>query len=170
MIRLLGAVLLTGGAALLGLCAVRHMNSRVNDLRYLIQGVESMLRELTYRLAPLPELLQFAQTQTEGRVALFFDLCAQGAEHLNGRSFQTVWEQAAEASQMRLEQPDLQCLEQLGSVLGRYDGDSQRKALEAAAVRLEEQHSMAEEQSRRFGKVYSVLGLTAGAFLMILLI
>lgn len=170
MMRLVGAALLSGGSVLLGFCAVRHMDRRVGDLGWLVTGLETMIRELDYRLAPLPELLDRAAGETEGSAALFFRLCARGAEHLNGRSFRTVWCQAAEAAQLRLEQPDLALLEQLGGVLGRYDGDSQCKALRASAQRLEEQRRQAAEQRGRLGRVYGILSLTAGAFLVILLI
>lgn len=170
MTRLIGAVCLAGGSALLGFCAVEHMNSRVRDLRQLLAGLEVMLRELDYCLAPLPELLCRAAEQTAGRVKLFFELCAKGAEHLNGRTFQLVWNQAQEAAQLRLERDDLSLLEQLGSVLGRYDRDSQHRALTGAIARLEEQWGRASEQSKQLGKVYRVLGITAGTFLLILLI
>lgn len=170
MMRLVGIALLSAGAVLLGMCAVLHMNNRVNELRQLVAGLETMLRELDYRLAPLPELLRQAAEQTRGRTAAFFELCARGAEHLNGRTFQSVWNQALEAGQLRLEQSDLDVLEQLGGILGRYDVESQHKALETVLARLEEQWSEAAEQSKRLGRVYGVLGLTAGAFLMILLI
>lgn len=170
MIRLAGAALLAAGTALLGLCAVRRLDGRVQDLEQLTAGLEVMLRELDYRLAPLPELLERAAAETGGRVSRFFGLCAQGASHLNGRTFQAVWCQAAEAGQLRLEQGDMALLEQLGGVLGRYDGESQRQALAAASVRLEERHGQAVERRGRQGRVYGVLGLTAGAFLMILLI
>lgn len=169
MIRLIGTVLLAGGAVLLGVSAACRTKSRVRDLRMLAEGVRAMLRELSYRLAPLPELLSGAKEQTGERVQLFFTLCAQGAEHLNGRTFHTVWEQAAEASQMCLEREDWQCLNSLGHVLGRYDYESQCRALEASLDMLEEQGREAAEQSRKLGKLYSVLGLTAGAFLIILL-
>ena len=71
---------------------------------------------------------------------------------------------------MRLEQEDMDLLEQLGSVLGRYDRDSQRQALEIAGARLESQRAAAAAQKVRLGRVYGVLGLTAGLFLVILLI
>lgn len=170
MMRLIGAALLTGGSALLGICAVRHLNSRVDHLRQLITGLEVVIREMDHCLAPLPELLAQAAKQTDRNVSVFFDLCAQGAEHLNGRSFQTVWNQAIEAGQLRLEHADLSLLEQLGGILGRYDGESQRKALQTTVDRLEEQRAEAASQSSRLGRVYSVLSLTAGAFLLILLI
>lgn len=170
MIRVIGAGCLAAGSTLLGACAVRHLRNRVSDLVQLLEGLVVIRRELDYRLAPLPELLKQAAEQTEGRAALLFQLSAQGAEHLNGRTFHAVWTQAIEASQLRLEQPDLTILSQLGSVLGRYDGENQRQALELAQTKLEEQRRTAKEQSDRMGKVYSVLGLTAGAFLLILLI
>ncbi len=169
MIRLMGAILLAGGAAMLGVCAAARTKSRVRDLQMLADGLRAILRELSYRLAPLPELLCSAKEQTGERVQTFFSLCAQGAEHLNGRSFQTIWEQAAEASQMHLEREDWLCLEPLGAVLGRYDCENQREALETSLNRVEERCREAAGQSQRQGKLYRVLGMTAGAFLVILL-
>lgn len=169
MIRMVGAILLAGGAVLLGVSAAHRTRSRVRDLRMLADGLRAILRELSYRMVPLPELLCSAKEQTGERVQLFFSLCAQGAEHLNGRPFQKIWEEAAEAGQMCLEREDWQCLESLGYVLGRYDGESQLQALESSLDRLEERYREAAEQSRKLGKLYRVLGLTAGAFLIILL-
>lgn len=170
MIRMAGAVLLAGGSVILGACAVKHLNGRVDDLNQLLVGLETIARELNYRMAPLPELLRQAAEQSKGKTERFFDLCAQGAEHLNGRTFQTVWCQALEAAQLRLERSDVELLEQLGSVLGRYDGESQHRALDTAIARMEAQRDAAADQSHRLGRVYSVLSLTAGGFLMILLI
>ena len=170
MIRMAGIGCLAAGSVLLGVCAVQYLNHRVGDLEQLLEGIVIIRRDMDYRLAPLPELLKMAAEHTAGRVKVLFELCARGAEHLNGRTFYNVWNQAIEASQLRLEPPDLAILGQLGCVLGRYDEENQRQALDAAQMRLEEQLRIAKEQSRKLGRVYSVLGLTAGAFLWILLI
>ncbi len=61
-------------------------------------------------------------------------------------------------------------MEQLGSVLGRYDGESQRKAIEEGVSRLDRQIVQAGEDRRRLGRVYGALGMTAGLFLAVLLI
>ena len=61
-------------------------------------------------------------------------------------------------------------LEQLGSVLGRYDGESQCRAIEEEVSRLGRQIVQAREDRRRLGRVYGVLGMTAGLFLAVLLI
>ena len=44
MIRLVGAVLLSGGAAALGFGAVRHLERRVRDLNMLSAGLAVMKR------------------------------------------------------------------------------------------------------------------------------
>lgn len=170
MIRLIGSVLLAGGSAALGFGAVRRLDGRVRDLRGLEAGVEILQRELGWRLAPLPDALVRTAEGTAGRAAQFFQSCAQEALYLNGRSFQQIWRETAESSKMRLEREDMELLEQLGAVLGRYDGDSQRQALEAAGARLAQRRAGAVEQRGRLGKVYSVLGISAGLLLVILLI
>ena len=71
---------------------------------------------------------------------------------------------------LRLNREDGELLEQLGPVLGRYDGDSQRQAVEGVLVGLHSQQAQAEEDRRRLGRVYGVLGITAGLFLTIMLI
>ena len=168
--RLLGTLLLTGGAVLLGLSAAQRTKWRVRDLRMLVDGLRTMQRELSYRLAPLPELLCSAEEVGRGSVKQFFFLCAQGAERLNGKTFQSVWNQAIQDSRMCLLLDDLHCLEALGAVLGRYDSENQRQAIQTTISRLEELCEEAQTQSVRLGKLYSVLGLTVGAFLMILLV
>ena len=170
MMRLLGAVLLTAGCGALGLGAVRRLDSRVRDLGGLLAGTEVLQRELGWRLSALSEGLELAAGEATGRVARFFRLCAQGAEHLDGRSFQQVWQEGLAECRLRLSREDAGPLEQLGCVLGRYDGDSQRQALEHAAARLGRQRELAMEDRRRLGRVYGVLGLTGGLFLTILLI
>ena len=170
MIRLMGAACLACGAMGLGLGAIAHLDGRVKDLRSLLVGLECVQRELSWKLAPLPDALNLAAQQCQGAPEEFFTLCAHGARNLRGRTFAKVWQQAGEASQMRLEQLDVELLDALGSVLGQYDGESQRQALEHTREQLEEQLAQACEQRRRLGRVYGALGVTAGAVLMILFV
>ena len=170
MIRLAGTILLSGSAVILGGSAARSTRRRVKDLQLLGAGLRAISRELSYRLAPLQELLQCAAEQTEGRVQRFFSQCAAEAEQLNGRTFRSVWKLAEESSRMQLDGEDRSCLEALGCVLGRYDCQSQLQALNTAIDRLEERRKSAEKNSRQAETLYTVLGLTAGAFLLILLV
>lgn len=60
-------------------------------------------------------------------------------------------------------------LEEAGDVLGRYDGERQRTALESLLLRLEEEVRLARDEARRMGRVYGALGAAGGLFLVILL-
>ena len=61
-------------------------------------------------------------------------------------------------------------LDRLGPVLGRYDGDSQRLALEEGAAGLRALQGEAADERNRLGRVYGVLGVTAGLFAAIVLL
>ena len=155
MIRLAGAALLALGGLGLGLAAVERLTGRVNDLRELERAVETLERELGWRLAPLPEALERAAEGASGRVARFFRLC--GVECIS-------------AAQLCLRREDAAVLEELGGVLGRYDGDSQRQALERTAARLGSQLELARERRERLGRLYGILGVSGGLLLVILLL
>ena len=170
MIRLLGAALLTVGCGSLGLLAVDRLDGRVRDLRELAAGLEILHRELGWRLSPLPKALETASGGTHERAARFFAFCAQGSKRLDGAPFRMLWSKGLEQCPLRLSRDDRALLEQLGPVLGRYDGDSQRQAVENVLAGLSRQRAQAEDDRRRMGRVYGVLGLTAGLFLSLVLI
>lgn len=170
MIRFLGAAMLIAGCGGLGLSAVNRLDSRVRDLRELSAGLEILQRELGWRLAPLPNTLEAAAGGTHGRVARFFDFCAQKSRQLAGEPFRTLWSKGLELCPLRLSREDRTLLEQLGPVLGRYDGDSQRQAVENVLAGLNRQRVQAEDDRRRLGRVYGVLGVTAGLFLTLMLV
>ena len=170
MIRFLGAALLMAGCGGLGLSAVNRLDSRVRDQRELSAGLEILQRELGWRLAPLPEAMETAAGGTHGRAAQFFAYCARESRQLAGAPFRTRWSRGLEQCPLRLSQEDRALLEQLGPILGRYDGDSQRQAVENVLAGLSRQQAQAEDDRRRLGRVYGVLGLTAGLFLALALI
>lgn len=170
MTRLLGAALVVAGCAALGLAGVARLEGRVRDLAELTAGLDALRRELGWRLAPLPDALDTAARAARGPAAQFFTRCAQGAGTPDGQVFQAVWRDSLSAVPLRLGPEDRDLLERLGPVLGRYDGDSQRLALEEAVAGLRALGGEAADDRKRLGRVYGVLGMTAGLFAAILLI
>ncbi len=170
MIRLLGAVLLIAGGGALGLGAVARLDGRVRDLGELAAGLDALQRELGWRLSPLPQALNTAVRTTHGPAADFFARCAQGAERGDGKSFQEVWREGLTVVPLRLKPEDRTFMERLGSVLGRYDGESQRLALEDAAAGLRSLQGAAADDRNRLGRVYGVLGTAAGLLTAIVLL
>lgn len=170
MIRLVGAALVTAGCGALGLAGTARLDGRVRDLGELAAGLDALQRELGWRLAPLPDGLETAAGSVRGPAEQFFTECARRAGLPDGRAFQEVWREELDAAPLRLRPEDRVLVERLGPVLGRYDGDSQRRALEDAAAGLRALQETAADDRRRLGRVYGVLGVSAGLLLTIFLL
>ena len=170
MIRLAGAALVTAGCGALGLAGTARLDGRVRDLGELAAGLDALRRELGWRLSPLPDALGEAARAARGPAGQFFAQCARGAGLPDGRAFQEVWREGLDGAPLRLKPGDRAVLERLGPVLGRYDGDSQRLALEDTAAGLRALREEAADDRRRLGRVYGVLGVAAGLLLAIVLL
>ena len=75
MIRWIGALLLMAGAAGLGLGAAAQLRTRVASLRSLVGALGQLERELTFRLTPMPELMERLARQSQGPAAYLFAHC-----------------------------------------------------------------------------------------------
>lgn len=169
MWKLVGAVLVAAGSGWLGLSAASGLTRRLRAVQAMISGLELLERELWERGAALPELMAALAQRCSQPAAGFFQACAQGCAKLDQVPFGESWRQAVDG--LELLSPEARAaLLPLGEVLGRYEADSQRQALEHARQALEREELRAEEERRRLGRVYQALGLSGGAFLVILLL
>ena len=171
MLRLAGALLLAGGAAGLGLCAAGQLRDRVKSLRALEGGLALLARELSFRRAPMPELMVRAARGAAAPACYFFARCRDHLDELGSRPFGQIWREALEAEpELLLGEEERMALLQLGQVLGRYDAGGQLAALEQARETLAACLVQAEEERQRLGRVYAALGVGSGAMLAILLL
>lgn len=170
MLRFLGAVLLTGGAGMLGLGAATRLSRRVRTLHLLTEALDRMERELSFRLTSVPELFALLADYIAPPVGTFFACCRDNLSRLGEERLEDLWRDALAASDMELTEEEQQILETLGGILGRYDGEGQSRTLALARTQLERCMEAATVERDRMGKVYSVLGLAAGALLVIALL
>jgi len=170
MLRLLGAVLLMGGASAIGFSAAAQLRARVTCLRAFLGAVEYMERELAFRLTPVPVLFNSLAAMDITLAKGFFVRCVKGLTELGEKPLHVLWCEALEKSKLPLDDDETRTLAELGNVLGRYDGDGQREALALVHGRLARFLECAEEERNRLEKVYGALGLSAGAFLLLVLL
>lgn len=171
MLKLCGALLLMAGAAGLGFGAAAQLEARVTGLRAMVGALAQMERELSFNLTPMPELLDRLAREAQPPAALFFARCRAGMGRLGEQSMGALWREAlAEESGLLLTHEEQQTLCALGDVLGRYDGDGQRAALQNTMEEMGRFLAGAQRERDRLGRVYGVLGLGAGAMLVILLL
>lgn len=163
----LGKLLLLTGSSALGFLRGQELKNRAACLADFRRALGVLSRELTFSLRPLPELA--AGVQGDGPAGVFFGLCRREFQFSGGESWTESWQKALKESPLPLKEEDLQILREAGEVLGRYDGDSQRKAMEGLLDRLEENLAEARAEARRMVRVYGTLGIAAGLFACILL-
>lgn len=170
MLRLAGALLLAIGPTVVGFHAADRLRRRPRRLRELAAALEQMEREIAYRLTPLPELFSSLSQEYGGPVGELFAQCARAMDGLGQHSMAQIWREALSGAALDVEGRGLRALEELGEVLGRYDGEAVRCALKRACAELSAAADEAEREWERKGRMNQVLGLTAGALLVILLI
>lgn len=169
MIRWIGAVLVAGGGFWLGLGRARWHQSRVRVLQALIFALGQMERELREASPPMAELLAVA-AKCAGPLEGCFAACLTGLSALEERPFAQLWEEAFRSAGLPLNGEELDQLAALGQVLGRYDQESQRNALQGTADLLRRDLTEAREEERRLGRLDCVLGGAAGLLAVILLL
>lgn len=170
MLKALGAALILAGGAALGAVGSCRLSHRARLLRSLCGDLRQIERELAFRLTPLPALFSRLGQARESPTARFFKRCADGLGNVGEVPLCSVWEQAVTEEFSQLPPDDRAILTELSLVLGRYNDEDQRRALSGAAERLDEKAREAEAERDKLGKVYGALGLTVGAFLVILLL
>jgi stage III sporulation protein AB len=119
--------------------------------------------------SPMPELFRKLSKRCEGESGVFVDAMNNAMPELGKRSFQELW-QCALSQTSSLAGAEKQELRMLGSLLGRYDLDSQLKALSDCREVLHK--SMEKMENDQMRKPYMTVGLslTASLLLGILLI
>lgn len=162
MTGVLGCGLLVIGGGGLGIGLIVRLNGRIKMVAQLIETLYQLERELTLHLTPLPDLFQM-----EGLpLGAYFVPC--GCAISTGAPLQQCWEQLV-MNLPQIGEEEWTLLRPLGQILGRFEGEVQGEALHRTAQGLELLERQLLERSGRLGRIYPTVGLTAGAFLAILL-
>ena len=168
MLKLFGGLLLTGGGLAAGLSAAGELARRLRDLMVWVGALGEMERAMAYSLPPLSHLLAELSGRAEGAPGQALKLAGEGLERLGEYSFAEIWTDALAACEGGLDREDLALLRDLGTVLGRWDGEAQGRAIAAVRSGLEATAARLRRRLEREGRVYGVVGLSAGVFLTIL--
>ncbi len=163
MMDLLGRCLLLAGCTALGLSRGMALKERTVCLGEFRRCLARLTRELTFSLRPLPDLV--AGLRARGAAGDFFAAWRESDRETWGER----WQFALETTRLPLREEDRQLLRETGEILGRYDGESQKQALEGILARLEGSLAQARADENRLFRVYLALGVTAGLFGCILL-
>lgn len=171
MIRIIGAVLITAGAAAWGLLGVFRLRSRVKNLGTIVSALGVMKSEICDRLTPMPELLKQMANEATYPASLLFKNAEQKISSLGSKPFSSIWGQAVvNTPELLLTSQEELVLTELGMSLGRYDIGEQKNAIQYAERRMSEFSRKAETERERNSKVHAFLGVAAGLFAVVILL
>ena len=169
MVRLLGAALVAAGTAWMGHRAATALGARAQALEEMAQGLSSLARELELEGAPLARLMERLEGGVRGPAKRLVQGCRRALGRLDEENFPQAWRRLA-GGLAELGEAGAHALLPLGDVLGRCSREQQRMAVDCVRRRLEELAAQARQEYAQQGKVYRVLGCSAGAFFIILLL
>lgn len=170
MLKLIGGVLILVGTAWWGLDAVGQLRQRAQVLEGLRGALSYLEEELTFRLTPLPRLLEYLAQERNGAVGAFFQDVLQSLEKDPAGGLRPSWRQAMVRQLDMLQEEERQLLVEVGETLGRYDAKAQRQVLLQAIAHLETLRDQAKEETLRLGRVYTAVGFAGGAALILVLL
>lgn len=166
MLKVLGVVLIWSGCVLWGVRAAAVLHRRGKVLDDIGRGLELLERELALSRDAMPELLERVSHRTTQQGNWLFRDCMAGLE--KGNTFTNSWNAALDKSE--LTRQDRELLAGLSHVMGRFETDGQVQALSRLRVVLDRHTEHIRRQAQSMGKVYSVLGVTVGGFVSLMLV
>lgn len=165
----IGAMLILGSCGGFGMGLAVHRKNQERLLCQLVEVLEEMLWELPFQLTPLPELLRHAVGRKKGCLSNVLLELARQLDRQVLPDAASCMNAALEAGE--LNDPTLRRqLDRLGQSLGRFDLEGQLKGLTAVKEGCDgELRRLRDSRDVRL-RSYRVLGLCAGAALVILLL
>lgn len=170
-IRLIGMVLVFGGASAFGFNAALHVRQTTTQLRQLLSALEMMRCELNYTMTPLPRLCRMVAGTAKGAISTLFENLSSALSQDGGIDPAQAMRSAIGRTK-RLLLPDeiLFSLLELGETLGKFDIDGQNSMLQITQQRLRACLEVYEKERSQRCRSYEALGICTGAALIILMI
>ena len=166
MIQWIGVWLVGISATWLGIGAAREEYWQARKLDELEQALAALQRELELAAVSLPQMLLRLEKQCGGSGGELFARVRAGMEQLEEKTMDQIWREALD--QLEPIDPDgRQCMQPLGGILGGYGAQEQIQGVEIARRRLDVVRAERYERAKKQGKIYSVLGVTGGCFLIL---
>lgn len=167
--KLLGGLLVFLACAGSGVWRAALIRRRVRTLGTLDAALALLRGEICDRLTPLPEAVA-AAGGAAGETGAFFSALSAASAQIGDEPFSTLWQTAAEKNLCSLRTEELAAAAALGGVLGRYDAESQRKAIDACRDKLTAAYALAAPDARSAMRAAAGAGAAVGLILTITLL
>lgn len=169
--KIMGSVLVLGGCGCCGWYLAYLARKRIEILQELQQAMLIIAGEIAYAAEDMEQILWQTGNRMEYFSTFFMEI-SRGLHQREGQSLYQIWSQKMEKENFWkwLKEEDLLFLEELGRNLGNLDRQTQLHTLQVMDSRLEERIKRARDEYGNRARVYRVVGIAAGTFVVVLLL
>ncbi|MDO5142226.1 MAG: stage III sporulation protein AB [Eubacteriales bacterium] len=172
MLKLIGAVMIFGSCAALGLSARQRLRQRVAADDAMLLALSLIAGEIACRRAPLPEIVAMLAENEQPIVRQVFCGLRRRLREQNGLSFHYLWcanlRDCRAAIGLGAAECDILC--QAADHLGRYDAEEQVEGLRQVRQRLTAARAAAAGELHDKGALYRTCGIAVGILVILILI
>lgn len=169
MMKLIGCILTAGASAYLGFCMAARLKKRIQVLGELAEGFLILEQELELSARELDELMYRAGSSARGAAKKLFSEYAASLTNLGAMTAGQLWEREVNSIEYLIPEA-AQCVGLLSGIMGRYECEQQRIAVASVRARLEYLRAKEESQCTVRCRTCQTIGISGGAFLVILLL
>ena len=171
-IKLIGSLFLLGSASAIGYLKAEELNLRVKRLLELKRMIGFLQGELRFHKVSLSEAFEQVSARVERPFDVFLKELSEKLEKKDQRPLMELWQEAVDKllESEGLQKEDKHLLELLGKGLGYLDLRMQTENLQMALMQTEEAVIAAKEVQKVKGRLYQTMGMSAGVFLVLLIV
>lgn len=168
--KLLGAVLLTAAASVMGFFKARELKVSSQSLREIISLLELMRNEICTRRTPIKQIFSCSNLPDYRYMNSFISSLETELSSLGSKSFTQIWCENAEKTLQMLSKSSRQALKDLGSSIGKYDAELQAASIDRCISELSSEYEKLNEGLKNNEKMYIGLGTGIGLIAAIILV
>ena len=168
-LKCMGSLLIMGGCGYIGWNQSFLLRKRIRLLKEMIDSL-LVFKSLTgtYKL-PLNVVFYRISQRSMGPISRFYGHLAENFNRMESPEGELLWQQTVEEEKDLFKAGDRELIKGLGNFIGISDSSIQKTAVDDCIQAIRERvHGLEAEQPAK-EKLYRVLALTAGGFLVILL-
>ena len=168
--RLLGALLLTAAASVMGFFKARAHKASAQSLKEIISLLELMRNAICTRRTPIKQIFSCSNLPDYRYMNSFISSLETELSNLGSKNFTQICCENAEKTLQMLSKSSKQALKALGSSIGKYDAELQAASIDRCISELNDEYKKLNEGLKNNEKMYSGLGTGIGLIAAIILV
>lgn len=167
IIKYITLIIILASTTYIGVLISKKYLNRVKDLREMKNALNMFSTKIKFTYEPIPQIFKEISEKIKPNIAnIFKNVC----EKINEKTAGRAWEEALEESNTNMTKEDIEILKNLSNLLGKVDIEGQVNEVELVESFLDTQIELAEEEKKKYVKMYKTLGVTIGLAVVIILI